>query len=235
LIRAVKFDEFDRLAREMLQSVPEEYRRGVAGILLHRASHSHPHLPKYFTLGECEPVPFGADGSEWNSRIHLYHGSFRSLARKDPDFDWEEELWETILHEIRHHLEDRAGAGHLADEDAAEEENEKRRRGLPFSPNFYRLGETEDRDEYWVGGDCFLEIPLTTRAWRRLRGKPTTVRWGEEEIEVTVPDGPVEAAHVVIPEGWEDDEGNGGDLVVVFVHAKALPFTWTRTPKGTAR
>lgn len=231
----MKFEAFDRLAREMLRSVPEEYKAGVVGLVLHPETHTHPHLAKYYTLGECEPVPFGPDGAEWNSRIHLYHGSFKKVARRDPEFDWEEEMWETILHEIRHHLEDRAGAGHLLDEDAAEEENEKRRRGLPHSPAFYRLGEKGEPDEYWVGGDCFLEIPLATREWKRLRGQPTTVTWGDEEIEVTVPDGPVDAAPVPIEEGWEDDDGRGGDLVVVFVHAKALPFPWRRSSVAEER
>jgi hypothetical protein len=39
------------------------------------------------------------------------------LAANEADFDWEGEAWETLLHEIRHHVESRAGQVDLIEED----------------------------------------------------------------------------------------------------------------------
>ena len=149
----------------------------------------------------------------------------------------EEELWETLLHELRHDLEDRAGASGLLDEDWAEEQNEKRRSRLPFDPRFFLRGEPGEGAERWVGPDCFLKVRLSRGDWKRLAGKPHPIRWGEDTFEVVVPPEPGEAVHVPVEGGWEDEEGNAGDLVVVFALEAALPFTWTRKsrPEGKAR
>ena len=47
--------------------------------------------------------------------IALYYGSFLQVA--GPGFDWEGEVWETLLHELRHHLESLAGRDDLVRED----------------------------------------------------------------------------------------------------------------------
>ncbi|HET6203852.1 MAG TPA: hypothetical protein VFI25_13735 [Planctomycetota bacterium] len=228
----MKFAAFDALAREMFETVPEEFRRGIVSLLVHRRARRHRRIPDYFTLGECEPGTAGPEAGEWASRIHLYHGSFRALARRDEAFEEEEELWETILHEIRHDLEDRAGARALLDEDEAEEQNERRRAGLPFEPGFYRKGERGEGGEWWVGPDCFLEVPLSRRDWRRLAGQPHPIRWGEDTFEVRVPREPAEAVLVPVEGGWEDEEKKGGDLLVAFALHSALPLQWVRREKA---
>jgi len=231
----MKFAAFDALAREMFESVPAEFRRGIASLLVHRRAKRHALIPDYFTLGECEPGPTAADAGEGNSRVHLYHGSFRALARRDETFEEEEELWETVLHEIRHDLEDRAGAGALVDEDEAEEHNERRRAGLPFAPGFYRKGERGEAGEFWIGPDCFLEVPLSRGDWRRLAGERHPIRFGEDSFEVVVPRQTAEATFVPVEGGWEDEEGKGGDLVVVFALHSTLPFLWVRRARGEAK
>ena len=45
----------------------------------------------------------------------LYYGSFLEVAGEG--FDWEAEVWETLLHELRHHLESLAGRDDLVRED----------------------------------------------------------------------------------------------------------------------
>src|SRR5207247_873131 len=67
----------------------------------------HPVHGDVYTLGECVPLEWSGSGADLHSRIILYHGSFASLARLG-DFDWREETWETLTHELRHHLEWRA-------------------------------------------------------------------------------------------------------------------------------
>jgi hypothetical protein len=49
--------------------------------------------------------------------VALYWGSFRRVAAGDPDFDWEEEIWETLTHELQHHVESLAGDGRLIEQD----------------------------------------------------------------------------------------------------------------------
>jgi hypothetical protein len=104
--------------------------------------------------------------------VHLYHGSFRALARLDPDFDWEGELWETLTHEIRHHRESTAGEDDLEDFDYAADENFKRREGERFDPFFYRSGEPLEGRSWEVDGDLFVEKPLTAERFAVRGGTP---------------------------------------------------------------
>jgi hypothetical protein len=69
-----------------------------------------PGLKGVWRLGEyLDPGPPSAfRGFEGLGRhIALYYGSFLQVA--GPGFDWEGEVWETLLHELRHHLESLAG------------------------------------------------------------------------------------------------------------------------------
>lgn len=58
--------------------------------------------------------------------IVIYWGSFAELFAGEPDEVWEQELWDTIRHELRHHVEERAGVGDLDLEDEAELEQMRR-------------------------------------------------------------------------------------------------------------
>lgn len=190
----------------------------MTGLLVHSKRVTHPHIDDYETLGECEANLLTAEeGPERESTIHLYYGSFASLARTDPNFDWESELRETIEHELRHHLEDRAGFPDLRREDWAEEQNERRRAGESFDPLFYRAGVEKQTDEFWVGHDCFLEVRLSRRSLDRIAGKLHSITFGEEAFDVLVPAQGGDVRTVEVEGGWEDDDGVGGDLVVVFV------------------
>lgn len=113
------FARFSRRAEEIVSGIPAEFLRGIVGIEVQRGAKEDPELDGIYILGECEDDPATAltDPEALRSRIHLYHGSFRAVAAGDDGFDWEEELRETILHEIQHHLEDRAGIPDLVLED----------------------------------------------------------------------------------------------------------------------
>ncbi|HET7233594.1 MAG TPA: hypothetical protein VFJ16_26515, partial [Longimicrobium sp.] len=139
----MKFEAFELRAREMFEDIPRELRHGIAYVAVHAEALPHPTMRDVYTLGECATGEYDAGGElpdALRSGVHLYHGSFRELARLDPKFDWEAELWETLTHEIRHHRESAAGEDALEELDWAEDENFKRRDGKAFEPFFYRAG-----------------------------------------------------------------------------------------------
>jgi hypothetical protein len=52
--------------------------------------------------------------------VALYYGSFVAVGDGDPSFDWEDEAWETLTHELRHHVESLAGDASLIAQDERE-------------------------------------------------------------------------------------------------------------------
>src|SRR5512139_1994666 len=99
------------MVRRMADEVPAEYLDGVAEIVVSRKAVPHPARSEIWTMGECIPLPaIDAEPDAIQSRVVLYYGSFAALAATDPDFDWREEAWETLTHELRHRLGWRARA-----------------------------------------------------------------------------------------------------------------------------
>ncbi len=152
----------------MTEEIPDEYFDGIAAIEAVPAARRDPRRNETLVLGECIPLESG-DGLQL-SRIVLYHGSFQALAQDDPSFDWREEAWETLWHEVRHHIEWRAGSAALEDYDWAAEQNHARRDGDPFDAVFYRAGERLEERVYRVEDDVFVEIPVS-------EPHPAEVRW----------------------------------------------------------
>ena len=111
----------------------------------------------------------------------LYHGSFAALARVTPGFDWREEAFETLTHELRHHLEWRARAPDLEELDWAVEQNYARQDGEAFDPAFFLAGAPVADDAWRVEDDVFLD--------RIVRAVPDVVpvRWAGREYLVPVP------------------------------------------------
>src|SRR5439155_1125503 len=79
------------------------------------------------------------------------------LARFAPEFEWRHETWETLSHELRHHLEWRANVEALEAYDWAAEQNFARQEGEAFDPTFYRSGEALAPGVYKVDDDVFVE------------------------------------------------------------------------------
>lgn len=139
----MRFREFEQRAHEYWAEIPDEYRRGIDGVRVLRRAKAHDELPDVYTMGECVTEAYPSEyGSAETTRsaVVLYHGSFAALADLDPAFDWEEELWETLTHELQHHLESLAREDALEDFDYAADENFKRYEGQAFDPTFYRGG-----------------------------------------------------------------------------------------------
>lgn len=165
------FAEFERRAHEIFDSIPLELRGGIEYVAVSEDAMPHPELPEVYTLGECATgeLDMGMDTPETlRSGVHLYYGSFVALAELDPDFDWEGELHETVVHEVRHHRESTAGEDALEDFDYAADENFKRRDGQPFDPLFYRAGEPLDEGGWEIDGDVFVEVELSVDEFAHL-------------------------------------------------------------------
>ena len=116
----------------MVDEIPSEFLRGLQGVHAHPEAHPEEGFDDVWRMGEyLDPGPEDfLGGSEGLGRhIALYHGSFVAVAAGDPDFDWEEEIWETLTHELRHHVESLAGDTSLIDEDLRQQAEFDRRDG----------------------------------------------------------------------------------------------------------
>jgi hypothetical protein len=218
----MRFTDFSAMVAKMAAELPREYFAGVAAVDVSEKSVPHPTRPEIYTLGECIPLPTGPEPGEEGvqSRIVLYHGSFQSLSRIEPGFDWRGEAWETLTHELRHHLEWKARQGDLERFDRAAEQNFARMEFEPFDPLFYLDGERLAPGWYQVDDDRFHE--------QLVREVPAEVRfeWHGREYRVAVP------GHVTLPafltiEGVDDPPP--GELVLVL---RREPRIWDlfRTP-----
>src|SRR5262245_27755275 len=104
------FTRFEALVRRQAAEIPREYLDGVLEIVVSPRTVPHPDRPGIYTMGHAIPLPTSDSRPDaQQTRIVLYHGSFAAVADEDPEFDWSLEAWETLTHELRHHLEWRAG------------------------------------------------------------------------------------------------------------------------------
>ncbi len=114
------FERFQALLEEMIDEIPNEFLEGLQGIHALPEVRLEPDFHDVYRMGEyLDPGPEsflgGSDGL--GRHVALYYGSFEQIAEDDPDFDWEDELWETLTHELRHHVESLAGDVSLIEDD----------------------------------------------------------------------------------------------------------------------
>lgn len=170
---------FREVAAAMWEEIPRDFRAGVEALVVEDRAEPHPEIEDVYTLGECLsdhwPGAYTEEGGDVRSRVFLYHGSFHELARLDPAFDWEEEIWETLLHELLHHREWAAAEGGLEAYDDAVEENFRRHDGRPFDPDFWRWvpadadGVVRIESEIFVEGEERRGEPEAGFSWRDVR------------------------------------------------------------------
>ncbi|MHC5009333.1 MAG: hypothetical protein ACYTG6_00105 [Planctomycetota bacterium] len=184
------FDAFAARARALAAALPAEFMEGIESVEVHRERQGHPYLEDVVTLGECATSPIWEQtGVEpFRSVVHLYYGSFVDLARKDPSFDIEHELEETLEHEVQHHLEDRAGIKTLRDEDDLFEAHARFRGGLDVPAGWYRRGEHLGPDLWAVDLDLFLELHVPRSAWKDIPGSRLRLVVLERPLEIDVPE-----------------------------------------------
>jgi hypothetical protein len=214
----VTFEEFRARAQEIFDDIPPEFRAGVDGLEVTRQTVPHPSIPEVYTLGEClsehYPSEFGGPG-EVRSVVALYYGSFLALSRLDETWDWEDELFETVTHEVRHHLESLALEDALEVQDYVEDQNFARRHGEAFDPFFFRSGAPLDGGAFEVGGDVFLEVPVEGGGDP---AGPIAFAWEGTTLRAPRP-APLGDVHFLRLEGLERERG---DLYLVLVRRKGL-------------
>lgn len=116
----MRYEHFVELARALWEEVPAEFKRGLQGLHILEQAKPEPGLAEVWRLGEyLDPgFPSVLGGNPGLGRhIVLYYGSFAAIAREDREFDWEAEIWETLLHELRHHVESLAWRDDLVEKD----------------------------------------------------------------------------------------------------------------------
>lgn len=226
----MRLADFEAMVRRLCGEVPAHFFEGIAEVIVSPRTVPHPDREEIFTLGECDPLPMevgsGVEGLQ--SRIVLYHGSFAALARLQEGFDWRREAWETLTHELRHHLEWRARAPDLEDFDWAVEHNFARQEGEQFDPTFFLSGEREPGGNYRVEDDVFID--------QIVRSVPASVSfaWQGRAYSVPMPEG-AELPCFLIVEGVTDPPE--GDLVLVLRRKPGVRdlFGHTGIFQGTVR
>jgi hypothetical protein len=174
--------DFRAMVDRMVKDVPSQYLDGVVGIEVSPKTVRHPVYASVYTMGECIPVETAEDPAP--SRVVLYHGSFVELARERRDFDWRAEAWETLTHELRHHLEWRARSDDLDEYDWAAEQNFRRQEGQPYDPLFYLSGERVADGVFCVDDDLFFDREVT-----RVDRGPVEIEWHGRRFRAEGPSG----------------------------------------------
>jgi hypothetical protein len=161
----MRLEDFRVLVERLKQEIPAEFERGVADVEVSPKAVPDPVYAGVYTLGECVPLTWTGDGADLHSKIVLFYGSFAALASREPGYDWRTEAWDTLTHELRHHLEFRAHTTVLEAYDWAAEQNFARHEGRAFDPVFYRSGEKVTDRVYKVDDDVFLESDGAEFTW----------------------------------------------------------------------
>ena len=221
---AVELPDFRALVEGLLRHVPAAYLDGVVAVDVSPKTVPHPVRGDVYTLGECIPLEWSGHGADLQSRVILYHGSFVALAHMgggagSDDFDWREEAWETLSHELRHHLEWRANEAALEAFDWAAEQNFARHDGNAFDPAFYRSGEKVTEGVYKVDDDVFLEGAGVSVHGERV------VTWHGRRYRVPLPAGLRPPAFVTL-QGLADQPP--GDAILVLSRRASLFDLWRR-------
>lgn len=204
----MRLPDFEAMVSRQTAEVPPEFLEGIVEVVVSPRTVPHPERAEIWTLGECIPLAGGDDADPRNlrSRIVLYHGSFQALARDTTGFDWAGETWETLTHEIRHHVEWRARVPDLEAFDLAAEANFARQDGGAFDAAFYKDGVHRPDGAYQVDDDVFIE--------RVVASPPARVRlhWEGDDYEIVIPGEAIPPAYLTV-EGVRSPPP--GELVLV--------------------
>ena len=219
----MRLADFEQMVRRMSAEVPRDFLEGIEEIAVSPQTRPHPLRADIYTLGECVPLD---RGDRLESRIVLYHGSFAALARITDGFDWRAEAWETLTHELRHHLEWGAGTRDLDAFDRAAEQNFARHDGEPFDPLFFLDGEPLAPGVYQVDDDVFLD--------RVMRRPPAQVdfTWHGDSYRIALDAGAQLPAFVAVK---NVDEPPPGELVLVLRRRPSLLDLFRQRPVWSGR
>ena len=116
----MSFEEFQHLIEQMVAEIPPEFMEGLQGVHVIEEVKEEEGYDDVVRMGEYldpGPADFLGAGEGLGRHVAIYYGSFATIAADDPAFDWEEEAWETLTHELRHHVESLAGEDFLEQDD----------------------------------------------------------------------------------------------------------------------
>jgi Zincin-like metallopeptidase len=219
----LKFADFRTMVDALARDVPAEFQDGIVAIEASSKAVPDPVRAGVYTLGECIPLEWSGNGANLQSRIVLYHGSFAALARPHAGAaEWRKEAWDTLTHELRHHLEWRADVSALEAYDWATDENFARGDGQLFDPTFYRAGEQLAPGVYQVDADVFIE----QRAGGRGKGD-RVIAWHGRRYRVPMPPG-IQPPLFVTLDGLLTPPA--GDVVLVVLKRSSLLDLFRRRP-----
>lgn len=107
-----EIDRFTETADRLMEQVPAPILEGLNGgvTVRRRAMRKRNDPAGVYIMGEYVTDNLGC-------YVVLYYGSFAEVLGDEPDEVWEKEIWDTIRHELRHHVEGRAGVADLDVED----------------------------------------------------------------------------------------------------------------------
>ncbi len=114
----LSFEQAGDLLDTLAESFPEALFDGLnGGVNFQEEAVPDQEFPKgqVYILGEyCDDL--------LGRYINLYYGSFAAMAENEDwtEEDWEQELRQTLSHELTHHMEGRSGLHALDDKDEAE-------------------------------------------------------------------------------------------------------------------
>ncbi len=215
--------DFRALVERLQRDIPPEFQGGVVAVEVSPKTLPHPVRAEIYTLGECIPLEWSGSGADLQSRVVLYHGSFQALAKlSEGAFDWRAEAWETLTHELRHHLEWRANVAALEAYDWAAEQNFARHEGEAFDAAFYKSGERLADGVYKVDDDVFVERGAGS-------GERVEVTWHGRRYRVSPPRDAKSPAFLTL-DGLA--EPPPGDAVLVILRRASL-FDLVRRPQVT--
>ncbi len=119
-------DGFHRLVEEASKDIPDElFRELNGGILVLGQAKKHPDVKGTYVLGE-----YHVERPGMGRYIVLYFGSFLGILGSRAEIEeYRRQVWKTLLHEFRHHLESLAGVADLEREDREHLEALYRRHG----------------------------------------------------------------------------------------------------------
>ena len=227
----MKYAAFEAAASRVYAEIPESYKVGIDGLVVSREAVPHPELPDIYTLGECltENWPSEFHGPETTrSSVVLYWGSFKSLAQQDEEFDWEGEIWETLTHELRHHMESLAGEDQLEDVDYAVDEDFKRLEGEDFDPWYYQRGDPEGGGAFRIERHVFLEQEWTDARFDA--ADAVRFEWGQGRWRIPRPERLGDVHFVLVDGATEPPE----TLELVLVRRRSW-WDNVRSALGTSR
>lgn len=210
----MKLADFRTLVDTLAREVPGEFQDGIVAIEVSPKAVPDPVRGDVYTMGECIPLEWSGDGANLQSRIVLYHGSFAALARPGAsDAEWRKEAWDTLTHELRHHIEWRANVGALEAYDWAADQNFARGDGQPFDPVFYRSGEQVAAGVYKVDDDVFIET------------EDEVITWHGRRYRLPMPPGATPPLYLTL-EGLLTPPA--GDVIVVVPRRPSFSDLWRR-------